>query len=363
MNRLLNAAVIGCGYWGPNLIRNLRSVADCEVKSVCDLSEERLRHIKSLYPEIHFTTRCEEVIADAQIDAVMIATPVASHFQLAKQSLEAGKHTFVEKPITASVDQARELTALAEGRGLTLMTGHTFIYSAPVRRIKELIQGGELGEILYISCRRLNLGLVQKDINVAWDLAPHDISIILYVLEKTPLSVNCQGKAHIDPNVEDVTSMTLNFQNGGLAIIHSSWLDPNKVREMTFVGSEKMLVYSDTEPLEKIRIYDKRIEIPAHYDSFGEFCYSYHYGDVCSPYIRQEEPLKVECQHFVDCIRRGAKPDSSGLEGLEVVKILEATATSLRNRGAEVWISGRVPTEPRHEAQNGEVRAGSSVRV
>lgn len=218
------------------------------------------------------------------------------------------------------------------------MVGHTFVYSQPVRKIREIIDSGELGEIQYISARRLNLGLFQNDINVAWDLAPHDISIILYTLEDIPVSVNCQGKAHIHPEIEDVTNMTLNFSNGGFATIQSSWLDPNKVREMTFVGSKKMLVYDDTQPNEKLKIYDKRVEAPPYYDTFAEFHYSYHYGDMYSPHLKQIEPLKVEAEHFLNCIKYGNKPESCGQEALKVVQILEAASESLKIGGGKVEI-------------------------
>ena len=220
------------------------------------------------------------------------------------------------------------------------MVEHIFIYSAPVRKIKEIVDSGELGKIQYNNSRRLNLGLFQKDINVAWDLATHDISIILYVLNEVPTSVNCQGKAHIKPGVEDVTNMTLSFANGSFASIQSSWLDPNKIRDITFVGTKKMLVYDDIEPIEKIRIYDKRVKVPPHYDTFGEFQYSYHYGDMYCPHLKLVEPLKVECQHFLDCIKTGTKPDSSGIEGLKVVQILEAASESLKNGGGKVEIAG-----------------------
>jgi predicted dehydrogenase len=219
------------------------------------------------------------------------------------------------------------------------MVGHTFIYSATVRRIKEIIDSGDLGQIQYISSQRLNLGLFQKDINVAWDLAPHDISIILYIMNESPVSVNCQGKAHVNNNIEDVTNMTLNFADGCLAIVQSSWLDPNKVRKITVVGNKKMLVFDDLEPIEKIKIYDKRVEIPPHYDTYAEFQYAYHYGDIHSPYIKMVEPLKVESQHFLDCINKGTKSLSSGHDGLQVVKVLEASSISLKNGGAEVKIS------------------------
>jgi predicted dehydrogenase len=264
---------------------------------------------------------------------------VRTHFPLATQSLKAGKHTFLEKPMAASADQCKQLIDLAAARSLTLMVGHTFVYTSPVRKIKELIASGEIGEVMYISSRRLNLGLFQSDINVAWDLAPHDISIILHVLNRDPVSVNCQGKAHVKPNIEDVTNMTINFANGGIALIQSSWIDPRKVREITIVGSKKMIVYDDNEPLEKLKIYDKCVEMPPHYDTYAEFHFSYHYGDMYAPYLKQVEPLKVECQQFLDSIRSGSKSDSCGEEGLRVVQILEAATRSLKNGGNEVRIT------------------------
>ena len=335
---MLNIAVIGCGYWGPNLIRNFNSLSDCNVKIACDLDKSRLDHMQSLYPAIQTTAAFDDVINDKEIDIITIATPVRFHYEMAKKSLAAGKHTFIEKPMASSAAECRELIAMAEEMDLKIIIGHTFIYSPPVRKIKEIIGSGSLGEIQYISARRLNLGLFQTDINVTWDLAPHDISIILYVLGKAPLSVNCQGKAHVNPDIEDVTSMTLNFANGGFATIQSSWLDPNKIREMTFVGSNRMLVYNDLEPSEAIKIYDKRVETPPYYDTFAEFHYSYHYGDMYSPYLKQYEPLKRECQHFLDCIKTGENPESSGYDGLQVIQILEAASESLKREGAKVEI-------------------------
>ncbi|MFC1677244.1 Gfo/Idh/MocA family protein [Planctomycetota bacterium] len=335
---MINVAMAGCGYWGPNLVRNFISLGDCNVTKLCDVDPKRLSHLKSLYPAVETTEDFGEVVNDASIDAVVIATPVRFHFDMAKASLTAGKHTFVEKPMASSVTECEELVEIAEKKGLTLMVGHTFVYSAPVRKIKEIIEAGELGEIQYISSQRLNLGLFQKDINVAWDLAPHDISIILYIMKEPPVSVNCQGKAHVNENIEDVTNMTLNFANGGMAIIQSSWLDPNKVRKITVVGDKKMLVYDDLETTEKIKIYDTRVEIPPHYDTFAEFQYAYHYGDMHSPYIKMVEPLKVEAQHFLDCINSGEKSMSSGQDGLEVVQVLEASSKSLKVGGGEVAI-------------------------
>jgi predicted dehydrogenase len=348
MQKKINVAVVGCGYWGPNLIRNFSALPECNVRYVCDKDEKRLAHMRQLYPSVEPTKEFEKVIGDKEVDAVVVATQVHLHHELAKKALQAGKHAFVEKPMTQTSEQANELVQLAAKKKLTLLGGHTFIYSAPVRRIKEIVKSGDIGEIQYIASRRLNLGLFQKDINVAWDLAPHDISIILYLLEKPPVSVNCQGKAHIHKDIEDVTNMSLDFDNGGFATIHSSWLDPNKIREMVIVGSKRMIVYDDNEPLEKIKIYDKRVEAPPHYDTFAEFTYSYHYGDAYIPYIKQTEPLKVETQHFLDCIRSGKKPESSGLEGLRVIQILEASSRSLKNDGAKVEIDQALGAVPAH---------------
>jgi len=334
----INVAVAGCGYWGPNLIRNLISLPECRVKWVCDIDRNRVSHMKQMFPGVETTPDFEVLVNDPEIDAVMVATPVHLHHEMGKKSLLAGKHTFIEKPMAPSATQCQELIELAEKNRRTLMVGHTFIYSSPVRRIKEIIDCGDIGTVQYISSRRLNLGLFQKDINVTWDLAPHDISIILYLLGKVPVAVNCQGKANVNKGIEDVTNMSLDFAGGGFATIHSSWLDPNKVREMVIVGSKRMIVYNDNEPLEKIKIYDKRVETPPHYDTFAEFHYSYHYGDMYAPYIKQTEPLKVECQHFLDCIRTGARPLTSGVEGLQVVRILEASTRSLRNGGGRVEI-------------------------
>lgn len=335
---MFNVAVVGCGYWGPNLIRNFSSLSDCSVKKICDSSSERLAHIKKLYRDAETTTKFEDVLADPHIDAVALATPIRSHFEMGTKSLEAGKHTFIEKPMACSTAECKQLIKTAEKHRLVLAVGHTFIYSTPVRKIKEIVDAGDLGQIQYISSRRLNLGLFQTDINVAWDLAPHDISVILYIMGKQPISVNCQGKANVNPNVEDVTNIILNFSGGGFATIQSSWLDPNKIRETTFVGTKKMLVYNDIEPIEKIKIYDKHVEMPPHYDTFAEFQYAYHYGDMYSPYLEMVEPLKVECRHFLDCINGSAKPLTGGLEGLQVVQILEAASQSLKKNGGEVKI-------------------------
>ncbi|MEZ5329467.1 MAG: Gfo/Idh/MocA family oxidoreductase [Verrucomicrobiales bacterium] len=340
----LNVGVVGCGYWGPNLIRNFQSLPGCRLKAVCDAQTDRLEHMKRLYPEVETFTEFNALLGkDAGVDAVVIATPVRYHYSLAMASLQAGKHTFIEKPMASSVEECEELVELAERKGLILMVGHTFLYSAPVRKIREIVRSGDIGEIRYINARRLNLGLFQKDINVAWDLAPHDISIILHILEDSPTHVNCQGNAHVTPGIEDVTNMSLSFGDRGFgerfATIQSSWLEPRKVREMTIVGTRRMIVYDDLPASEKIRVHDVRVDRPPHYDTFAEFHYSYHYGDSYIPHIQHEEPLKTECQHFLDCIENGTRPLTCGQKGLELVRILAASSASLQSGGAPVNVS------------------------
>ena len=308
---------------------------------MCDVSENRLAHLRSLYPEVEGETNYNHMLNGVGLDAVIIATSVKFHYPMAKASLLAGKHTFIEKPMASSSQECEELIDIAKKRGLVLMVGHTFLYSPAVRKIKEIVQRGDIGEIRYICARRLNLGLFQKDINVAWDLAPHDIAIILHVMETEAVTINCQGSAHITPGVEDVTTIWLNFPGDRSAIIQSSWLDPRKIREMTIVGSKQMIVYDDVSQLEKIRVFDARVERPPHYDTFAEFHYAYHYGDVHVPYIKQEEPLKTECQHFLDCINQGTTPLTDGKQGLELVRILEASSQSLKRGGASVNLSGQ----------------------
>jgi predicted dehydrogenase len=339
MKKPVTIGVIGCGYWGPLLVRNFKSLPDCQLKVVCDLNTKRLEHISTLYVDIEGTTQPLQLLNGSSLDAVVIATPVQHHYSLAKASLLAGKHTFIEKPMASSSAECEELIEIAQRNGLVLMLDHTFLYSSAVQKIAQIVQAGDLGEIRYINCRRLNLGLFQKDINVAWDLAPHDISIILHILDEFPTTVNCQGNAHITPAVEDVTNMSLFFPRKRFATIQSSWLEPRKIREMTIVGTRRMIVYDDLRMREKIRIYDARVERPPHYDTFAEFQYSYHYGDSYIPYIHQEEPLKLACQHFIDCIDTLSEPLTGGRQGLEMVRILEATTASLKMNGAPVTFS------------------------
>jgi len=348
--------VVGCGYWGPNLVRNFHSLPGCDLRMICDKSTERLTHVRSLYPEVEGATDFNHVLNGANLDAVVIATSVKLHYPMAKASLLAGKHTLIEKPMASSSAECEELIEIARKNGLVLMIGHTFLYSPVVRKIKQIIDSGDIGEIRYICARRLNLGLFQKDINVAWDLAPHDISILLHIMEEQPISVNCHGAAHITPGVEDVTCMNLNFSKERSAIIHNSWLEPRKIREMTIVGSKRMIVYDDVAPLEKIKIFDVRVERPPHYDTLAEFHYAYHYGDMYAPHINQEEPLKNECQHFLDCIKQGTQSLTNGDRGLELVRILEASSASLKQGGAPIKFA---PTKKREFSISDRIVTGT----
>lgn len=363
--RPVTVGVVGCGYWGPNLVRNFQRLPNCQMKAMCDVSEARLKHLKSLYPEVEGITDYQRFLSELDLDAVVIATPVTTHYPLAKASLLAGKHTFIEKPMAASCAECEELIEIADEKGLVLMIGHTFLYSSSVRKIVEIVAAGDLGDLRYINSRRLNLGLFQKDINVAWDLAPHDVSIILHIFGETPITVNCQGNAHVTPNIEDVTNMSLTFRNKKFATIQSSWLEPRKVREMTIVGTRRMIIYDDLQSHEKIRIYDVRVERPPHYDTFAEFQYSYHYGDSYIPYIKQEEPLKLECEHFLECIAQDRRPLTSGREGRDMVRILEASSASLKANGAPITFSGTGGTaavsEPPPVQRTAGAKSGSAV--
>lgn len=339
MKKPVSVGIAGYGYWGPNLARNFDGLPDARLRAVCDLNAGRLAHLKKCQPHAVGYGDFGEMLRNAEIGALVVATPVGTHHALAKAGLLAGKHVLVEKPMALSSEECRELIEIADHQGLILMVGHTYLYSEAVRKILEIIESGDLGDVRYINCQRLNLGLFQQDINVAWDLAPHDLSIILRVMGGMPCMVNCQGNAHVNPEVEDVTNMSLSFGGGRFATVQSSWLEPRKVRQMTFVGTRKMIVYDDLEPLGKIRIYDVRVDCPPHYDSFAEFHYSYHYGECRIPHLEQGEPLNRMCAHFIECIRNGSRPDSCGNAGLEVVRILEACSESLSANGGPVPIA------------------------
>lgn len=329
----MKIGVIGCGYWGPNLIRNFVEIPTSEVVIVADLSEERLSKITASYPQISVTKNYRDLF-DMGLDAVVIATPPVTHYPLAKECLLHYLHVLVEKPMTVTSEQAEELIELAKTNDLILMVGHTFEYNAAVHTLKQLVDSGELGQIYYVDAARLNLGLFQKDMNVLWDLAPHDISILLYILGCPPISVSAHGMPFVFEGIHDVVYMNLVFPDNILAHIHVSWLDPCKVRRITIVGSKKMVVYNDILNVEKIKIYDKGVDHPPYTSSFGEFQCSYRYGDILIPNVRFTEPLRQECQHFLECIKGHCEPVSSGRDGLEVIKVLEAAQLSLSKNGA-----------------------------
>lgn len=348
----MKIAVIGCGYWGPNLVRNFSQLTKVDEIYCCDLDSNRLDRVKNLIPAVNPILDYKQLLKMPDLDGVVIATPVNSHFPLAKEFLEQGKHVLVEKPLAHSVESSLELIKAAKDNQRLLMVGHTFEYTAAVNKIKEIVENGELGKILYVSATRVNLGLFQNDINVVWDLAPHDISIILYVLGEFPISVNCQGQAHFKSGIEDVAITTLNFKTGLVAFIHNSWLDPKKIRKITIVGTRKMLVYDDIEPQEKIKIYNKGLEIPPYYDTFAEFHFSYRSGDTYSPRIDEYEPLRKECDIFLECIKREICPPTDGYNGLRVVAILEASSKSLKQAGRKVSL--RLPKEGKSSQLKGK---------
>jgi predicted dehydrogenase len=336
---LLKVGVVGCGYWGPNLIRNFTQLDGSEVLICADLREERLAHMKRLYPGLETTQNYKDILVREDIEAIVIATPPPTHHGIAMEALTAGKHLFVEKPLGISSAQCEEMVAEAKKRKLKLMTGHTFVYTAAVNKVKELIEAGELGDILYISTTRVNLGIFQEDINVVWDLAPHDVSILNYILDSTPDSVAAHGHSYIRGNVEDVAFLTFRYPKSILTHVHVSWLNPNKIRSTTVVGSKKMLVYDDVSTLEKIRVYDKGVTVQPHYDTFGEFQLSYRFGDIYTPRLDDSEPLKNECQHFIQCIHKQEKPRSDGRAGLDVVQVMELACASLKQNGARISVS------------------------
>ena len=338
-NRKLKVAVVGLGYWGPKLARNFNNLEDAQLSHVVDLKAERLEEMRKPFPAVTMLQDFEEALK-SDCDAMVIATPVFTHFELAKRALLAGKHVLVEKPITRASLQAEQLIDIARYRGLTLMVGHTFEYNPAVEAVREIVQSGGLGQIFYLSATRVNLGLLQPDINVMWDLAPHDISLIGYILGVKPVKVSAIGRVFVNTsnNLPEVVYMNIVYENGVLANLRVSWLDPVKQRRLTVVGDQKMLVYDDIAD-DKVRIHDKGVEIPPYSVTPSEFKASYRQGAETTYPIKWEEPLKAECAHFIHCIRTGQQPRSDGTDGLNVVKILETAQISMDNGGVELKIN------------------------
>jgi predicted dehydrogenase len=336
---MIQVGVIGCGYWGQNLVRNFHQLKSCELQAVCDTDPKRIQYVHTNYPGVRTTEVFEDILKDPGIDAVVIALAAEMHFEFAEKALQAGKHTFVEKPLATTSRDAETLVGLAQDKGLVLMVGHTFEYNAAVRQVKKYIDEGLLGDIYYIYAQRLNLGRVRDDINAMWNLAPHDISIILYWLSQQPEAVQARGVSCLQEGLEDVVFLNMEFPWGVCAHIHTSWLDPNKVRKMTVVGSKKMVVYDDVSADARIQIFDKGIDKKnlrlnlGEYDDFGKFQLIQRAGDLLIPKVDFAEPLRLECGHFIECIEQGRMPLTDGASGLRVVKILEAASESLKNNG------------------------------
>jgi predicted dehydrogenase len=330
----IGIAVIGLGYWGPNVVRNLHEVPGAEVRAICDLRTDALNGIRRRYPAVHTTMSYADVLRDERVDAVAIVTPVSTHHALALAALDAGKHVFVEKPLAASSRGALELLGRANEAGLVLMPGHTFLYSPPVIAIKSMIDAGELGTIYFISTSRVNLGLHQPDVSVAWDLGPHDFSILRYWLDETPAHVSALSRGCVIPNIPDVAFIDLDYHSGTVAHVELSWLAPSKLRRTTVVGSRKMIVYDDTSA-EPVRVFDSGAVLP-NPESFGHYNLTYRSGDIVSPHIEAAEPLHREMVDFCAAIRTGERPRSSAELGLEVVRTIEAVDASLERHGARV---------------------------
>ncbi|OGO23742.1 MAG: hypothetical protein A2144_05200 [Chloroflexi bacterium RBG_16_50_9] len=342
---MVNISVVGCGYWGPKHIRVCYESTEASLTTVCDLDEGKLKQVRTQYPNVKTTNRFNDLLGDG-IDAVVIATPVNTHYQLAKLALLHDKHVMIEKPMTSTSDEALELVQLAEKRHLVLMVGHTYEYHPAVDFLKGLINGGELGEIYCIDSDRLNLGLFRPDVNVLWDLAPHDISIILSLLNEEPIEVSARGAHHVDSGICDMAYLEILFPSGAIGHVHVSWLHPRKIRQTTIVGSKKMAVYDDVSETEKILVYDKGLTISHNNNhsgngdnKFSAWPPNYRYGNVVIPFISNAEPLKIECNHFIKCITEGKTPRSDGWAGLRVTSVLEAADRSLANGGQRVKLN------------------------
>jgi predicted dehydrogenase len=339
---VVGIGVVGYGYWGPNLVRNFATADGSRVIAICDRDAVKLAPSKRLNPDVVITTEFADLLSDSRIDAIAIATPVSTHYELALATLRAGKHVLVEKPLAQTSEQVRRLIDEAERRGLVLMVDHTFLYTPAVQKIRDLTVEGALGEIYYYNGIRASLGLFQSDVNVIWDLAVHDISIIQYILNEAPVAVSATGASHVAGTPENMAHLALFFQNSCIAHISVNWLSPVKVRQTFIGGSRKMIVYDDVEATDKIKVYDKGITVNGSADAAHQLRIGYRAGDMWAPHLAAKEALQTEVEHFIDCVRAGASPISNGLTGLEVVRILEAASRSIQAQGNPV----RLGSEP-----------------
>ncbi|MEM7282574.1 MAG: Gfo/Idh/MocA family oxidoreductase [Pseudomonadota bacterium] len=327
--------VVGVGGWGKNLARNYFQIPECELRYVCDLDESLLQKTHGQWPTAQITTDFQTLLDDAQLDAVVIATPAPTHYSLAAQALTAGKDVYVEKPFVLDVEDGKKLIKMADEKSRILMVGHLLEYHPVVVELKRLIDSGELGRVLYIYTQRVNLGTVREDENALWNFAPHDISSILYLLGQEPTNVSARGQSYLKKDVEDVVFLSMDFAGEAMAHVHVSWLDPHKIRKLTIVGDKKMAVFDDLEGNEKLKIYDKGASYTNDYDSFAEYV-TLRFGDIKIPYVKVGEPLRIECQHFLECIEKRTRPRSDGLDGQRVVQVLAAAQESLRSGGSPV---------------------------
>ncbi|MCJ7578846.1 MAG: Gfo/Idh/MocA family oxidoreductase [candidate division Zixibacteria bacterium] len=336
---MIKIGLIGCGDWGKNLLRNFANLPGCVLLSCCDENPKQMEKLCPNYPGVKFTRDPKEIIENPNLDAVVISTPPASHFELSKAAILADKDVFVEKPLVLKVEEGEELVGLAEKKKKILMVGHIMEYHAATLKLKEYIKNGELGKIYYLYSTRVNLGKVRDIENALWSFAPHDISMILFLLEKDPISVTATGECYLqkDKGVEDVVFLNMQFEDGIMAHVHVSWLDPHKERRLTVVGEKKMAVFDDSKSAEKIVIYDKGVNIKTDYSTYGEYL-SLRFGDILIPQIESTEPLKVECQHFIDCVQNRKAPRSDGRDGLRVLKVLDVAQRSLKMGGSPVEI-------------------------
>ncbi len=336
---MIKIGLIGYGYWGPNLARNFNNNSEIELSSICDFSPDRLEAAGKLYPNVKLVSNVEELFNDTQLDAIAVATPVSTHFELAKNAILSGKHVWLEKPMTEKVEQGEELIDLAQKKNKVLLVDHTFVYTGAVRKIKEIIEKGELGDLIYYDSTRMNLGLFQQDVNVVWDLAPHDISIMDYLMPFKKVAVSATGSHFYGNGIVPKSLLTIYMEKNIVAHINVSWVSPVKLRQTLIGGTAKMVLYDDNEPSEKIKIYDKGVDLYETKEDLYHLKVQYRVGDMLAPKLDDCEALAMEAEHFADCILNGKQPETDGVAGLEVVKILVASEESLKNQGAPVDIS------------------------
>jgi predicted dehydrogenase len=344
----INVGVIGCGYWGPNLLRNFAENEGAQLRWICDLDEERLASMSRRYPMARTTNGYRALVSDPEVEAVAVVTPVATHFAIARDLLRAGKHVLIEKPLAATVQEAEELIELAEQNQRTLMVDHTFVYTGAVRKMKELLNSGELGDLLYFDSVRINLGLFQRDINVLWDLAPHDLSIMDYLIERQPEAISALGSSHIERGIENIAYLVMLFPDQFIAHFHFNWLAPVKIRRTMIAGTSKMILYDDIEPTEKVRVYDKGVTANRVGDREADYqtLVSYRTGDVWAPKLDSTEALRHVVAEFLESIRDGRQPLTDGYAGLRVIRLLEAAQQSMKNGGQAVILSDSARAAP-----------------